>query len=316
MKQLTIYLGSCCNLHCAYCHRTADEKEPVIADRLLRYIADNQEDITVKFMGGEPTLYMEEIERVTKAAPKARYAICTNGVNLERYIDFFREYDFLLCISYDGRKDSLRGFDPFTKLIDYPRLAVSTTIYHGNTDLRAILRNFAEKERIIGRPISFFPHIAHDTGVLGRYALTEEDAASYVAQYKEMVGDYMEERFKYGVRNFRYEGMFNALLRRYEQPFSFGETYCVNQRLMKCDTSGRYFTCLYSRDEELGEGTWQEEQREILRSKFPGCEDCVVYSMCGGACIKSKAHDIECRIYKSLYGWFKREYPKWRDGEW
>ena len=313
MESVTIYLGSRCNLNCAYCHRVPDEKEPVISDELLDYIRNKGANIAVKFIGGEPTLYMRQIRKVTNIAPLARYSVVTNGVGLSRYLDFFRRYRFLVCISYDGRKESLRGFDPFTALVNYPWIAVSTTIYHGNTDLHAIIRNFAEKERIIGRRLSFFPHIMHVTDERNRkYALTKEDADSYVSQYKEMVGRYLEDRYRYGVVNIRYEGMFQALLKRYEHPFSFGETYCVNRDVKKCDAEGRLFSCLYIRNEELGQDNWQETQQGILQRNFPRCQSCDVYDMCGGACIKSRMHDIECRIYRNLYSWFKEEYPKWK----
>ena len=313
MESVTIYLGSRCNLKCAYCHRVPDEKEPVISDALLDYIRNKGANIAVKFIGGEPTLYMRQIRKVTNIAPLARYSVVTNGVGLSRYLDFFRRYRFLVCISYDGRKESLRGFDPFTALVNYPWIAVSTTIYRGNTDLHAIIRNFAEKERIIGRRLSFFPHIMHVTDERNRkYALTKEDADSYISQYKEMVGRYLEDRYRYGVVNIRYEGMFQALFKRYEHPFSFGETYCVNRDVKKCDAEGRLFSCLYIRDEELGQDNWQETQRGILQRNFPRCQSCDVYDMCGGACIKSRMHDIECRIYRNLYSWFKEEYPKWK----
>ena len=313
MESVTIYLGSKCNLNCAYCHRVPDEKEPVISDELLDYIRNKGANIAVKFIGGEPTLYMRQIRKVTNIAPLARYSVVTNGVGLSRYLDFFRRYRFLVCISYDGRKESLRGFDPFTALVNYPWIAVSTTIYHGNTDLHAIIRNFAEKERIIGRRLSFFPHIMHVTDERNRkYALTKEDADSYISQYKEMVGRYLEDRYRYGVVNIRYEGMFQALVKRYEHPFSFGETYCVNRDVKKCDAEGRLFSCLYIRDEELGQDNWQETQQGILQRNFPRCQSCDVYDMCGGACIKSRMHDIECRIYRNLYSWFKEEYPKWK----
>lgn len=316
MERLTIYLGSKCNLNCSYCHRTIDKNEPVISDELLGYLR-GREDIIIKFMGGEPTLYINEIKRVTAIAPKAQYAICTNGVNLDDYLPFFRKYNFLLCISYDGREDSLRGFDPFTKHIDYPNLAVSTTIYHGNVNLKEIIRNFVKKEQIIGRPLSFFPHIAHDTYKGNeKYALTEEDAYFYVKQYQDMVRQYLKDRYKYGIRNFRYEGMFQSLYRRFEHPFSFGETYCVNKSIKKCDANGNLFTCLYIRNEPLHYYDWIDRQKRILRRKFPRCEHCEVYGMCGGGCIKSISHDRECRIYHRLYSWFKAEYPKWRDGYW
>ena len=309
--QATIYMGSKCNLNCAYCHREEDERETGLSANLLEQLK-KQDNLTVKFMGGEPTLYMDEIKQVVAALPKAKFAICTNGVNLEAYLPFFKKHDFLVCISFDGGKNSERGFDPFTKLIDYPKLAVSTTLHHGHTDLRSIITSFAAKERIIGRQLSFFPHFAHATNTANdTYALSLGDAEYILRQYKEMVGSYMEQRFKYGVRNFRYEGMFTGLLKRYQANFSYGETYCVNKNLKRYNTSGESFTCLYIRDEKLSDN-WQTEQQRLLDEKFPECRCCPVYFMCGGGCIKTKSRDIECYINKMLFSWFKAEYEKWK----
>ena len=310
--QITIYMGSRCNLNCAYCHREADANETKISSELFGKL-QNVDDLTVKFMGGEPTLYLDEIKKVVKAVPKAKFIICTNGVNLDKYLSFFREHDFLVCISFDGGANAERGFDPFTKVIDYPKLAVSTTLHHGHTDLKAILKSFAAKERIIGRPLSFFPHFAHATNTANdKYALSLGDADYILRQYKEMVGSYMEQRFKYGVRNFRYEGMFTGLLKRYQANFDYGETYCVNRHLQKFNTEGETVSCLYVRDEKLTEN-WQTELQSILDKNFSECRCCPVYFMCGGGCIKSKSRDIECYINKELFGWFKAEYEKWKE---
>lgn len=309
--QATIYMGSKCNLNCAYCHREADEFEPKVSEKLIEELK-KLDDSTIKFMGGEPTLYMGEIKRIVAALPSAKFVICTNGVNLENYLPFFREHDFLVCISFDGGANAERGFDPFTKAIDYPKLAVSTTLHHGHIDLKAIIKSFAEKERIIVRALSFFPHFAHATNTANdTYALSLGDAEYILRQYKEMVGSYMEQRFKYGVRNFRYEGMFTGLLKRYQANFSYGETYCVNKNLKKYNTSGESFTCLYIRDEKLSDN-WQTEQQRLLDEKFPECRCCPVYFMCGGGCIKTKSRDIECYINKMLFSWFKAEYEKWK----
>lgn len=310
--QITIYMGSRCNLNCAYCHKERDAHEEKISAELLAKL-QSLDDLTVKFMGGEPTLYMDEIKKVVKAVPKARFIICTNGVDLEKYLPFFRKHDFLVCISYDGDNNTNRGFDPFTKVIAYPRLAVSTTICHGNIDLKTIIKSFAEKERIIGRPLSFFPHFAHATNSENTgYALTLEDADSVLQQYCEMVGSYMEQRFKYGVRNFRYEGMFMGLLKRYESNFKYGETYCVNRKLLKFNAQGESVSCLYIRDDKLTEN-WQAELQIILERAYPECKSCPVYFMCGGGCIKSKSHAAECYLNKKLFSWFKAEYEKWRE---
>ena len=83
--QITIYMGSRCNLNCAYCHREADANETKISSELFGKL-QNVDDLTVKFMGGEPTLYLDEIKKVVKAVPKAKFIICTNGVNLDKYV--------------------------------------------------------------------------------------------------------------------------------------------------------------------------------------------------------------------------------------
>lgn len=303
MEALTIYLGSRCNLNCAYCHREASEIESGVSDNLLDYVR-GRSDIRIKFMGGEPTLYLKEIEKVVAAAPDAKYAVSTNGVNLKQYLDFFRKHKFLICISYDGAEDDLRGFDPFTELINYPWIAVSCTLYHGNTNFQRIIKSFALKEKTIGRNLSFFPHIVHHTNSYNaRYALTAEDYEDILHQYKECVGSFIAD-YKRGVINRRYMGLYTKLARAYRAEYEYGETYCVNRSLQKIDTQGSCFTCLYIRDDKLQKDSWQKRQAEIITNKFPGCRQCAVYKMCGGACVKSLAHDLECSFYKRLYSWF------------
>ena len=314
--KLSIYLGSKCNLNCKYCHRIADTTEPpVVSDKLINYIKSISNDkLTIKFMGGEPTLYFDNIKQIVDISPNAKYSICTNGKDLYKYIDYFREHKFNLCISYDANDEcNLRRYDPFTSLINYPFISVSTTIYHGNTDLKKIIRKLNEKELIVGRRLTLFPHIVHNTGEANsKYALTREDAIQYISQFKEMVSSFMRDYFKYGLINMRYQSMFIQLYRQYKFVYNKGETYCVNHNSRKCDINGNFYDCLYIRDDILPETDCTKQQYEILKTRFPNCLNCDVYSMCGGACIKSKEHDIECLIYKSLYTWFKDEFERWR----
>ena len=314
--KLSIYLGSKCNLNCKYCHRIADTTEtPVVSDKLINYIKSISNDkLTIRFMGGEPTLYFDNIKQIVDISPNAKYSICTNGKDLYKYIDYFREYKFRLCISYDANDDcNLRKYDPFTSLINYPFISVSTTIYHGNTDLKKIIRKLNKKELIVSRRLTLFPHIVHNTGEANsKYALTREDAIQYISQFKEMVSSFMRDYFKYGLINIRYQSMFIQLYRQYKFGYNKGETYCVNHNSRKCDINGNFYDCLYIRDDILPETDYAKQQYEILKTRFPNCLNCDVYSMCGGACIKSKEHDIECLIYKSLYTWFKAEFERWR----
>ena len=306
MERITIYMGSRCNLNCSYCHREKSDNEQPVSDRLLDYVR-GRNDILIKFMGGEPTLYFDQIKRVVEAAPEASYAISTNGVNLERYLPFFREHRFLVCISYDGSGDGIRGYDPFMKLLNYPWIAVSCTLYHGNTDFRRIIANFAAKEKIVGRRLSFFPHIVHHTGKHNeQFAFTTEDFDDILRQYKECIESFVAD-YKRGVVNIRYMGLFTQLARRYRHKYEYGETYCSNMSLRKVDANGQAYTCLYIRDEMLDKGTI-EIQQPIIDEKFPKCRECGVYGLCGAACIKSISHEAECRFYKRLYTWFVELY--------
>ena len=206
MEAVTVYLGSKCNLRCAYCHRESDGHEQGISDVFIDKIR-GRDDIRIKFMGGEPTLYMDDIKKVVEAAPNAKYAIGTNGTTLKEHMEFFRKHRFLVCISYDGT--DLRGFDPFQEVIDYPWVAVSCTLYHGNTDFKKIIKKFAEKERIIGRSLSFFPHIVHVTGPHNEmYSLTPEDVECILQQYKDCLESFINDYVQYGVVNKRYLGLF------------------------------------------------------------------------------------------------------------
>lgn len=306
MERVTIYLGSRCNLSCAYCHREIEKEEPHISDELIRYIKEKPQ-VAVKFMGGEPTLYMDEIQRVVDAAPHAEFSITTNGILFPKYREYFLSHRFLVIVSYDGSAHDLRGYDPFQHMVDYPWLGVSCTLYHGNTDFAAIQKRFAEKERIIGRPLSFFPHIMHETSKQNApFALTREDMQSIYLQWRERVERLVLEYERYGIVNRRYSGLFRGLFARVQTAFSFGETYCIHRSLRKVTADGRNLDCLYMRDDVLPADAEaaKESMKLILRERFPACEHCHLYAMCGAACVKSANHELECYFYRRLYGWF------------
>mgnify|MGYP003156255155 FL=1 len=120
-------------MNCPYCHREIAESEIGISDKLLEFLKKRR--CTITFKGGEPTLYMDDIKKVVNAADKAVFEISTNGMFLEKYIEYFRKHQFKIFISYDGDNNRVRGFDPFTKVLNYPWLGVSSTLSHGNTDV-------------------------------------------------------------------------------------------------------------------------------------------------------------------------------------
>lgn len=58
--QITLYLGSQCNLHCAYCHREASDGEGAYADITVF----NPDTVIDKGTFTDPTQYPEGIEYV------------------------------------------------------------------------------------------------------------------------------------------------------------------------------------------------------------------------------------------------------------
>lgn len=169
------------------------------------------------------------------------------------------------------------------------------------------MAKFREKEKVIGRPLSFFPHLMHVTNEANRkYALTREDYDSILEQYKKYVGLYLSRLKRFGIKDLRYEGLYQTLDRRWEARYTYGETYCSNRTIRKVDAKGRQYPCLYIRRQELSDN-WLKEQQALLDALNPECRQCSVYGMCGGACIVSQEHDLECRFYKALYTWFQKE---------
>jgi radical SAM protein with 4Fe4S-binding SPASM domain len=120
------------------------------------------------------------------------------------------------------------------------------------------------------------------------------------------VGLYLSRLRRFGIRDKRYDGLYQTLERRREVHYTFGETYCSNRHIQKVDARGQAYPCLYIRKEKLRKD-WLKEQQALIDSVSPGCRQCSVYGMCGGACIVSQEHEMECRFYKALYTWFQKE---------
>lgn len=299
IKKITIYLGSKCNLNCAYCHREPDKNEHGITDDLLKLIDDYQPQ-EIRFLGGEPTLYMDDIKKIVAHYPRAKFAVTTNGVLLAQYIDYFREHNFRVTVSFDGGTENLRGFEPLQQAIDYHDFSISTTLTHDNTNFDAILRKFTAVEKRIGRLMMFFPHIAHHTNAANaQYALTKEDVKNLLENYRRAIYSFWDTYSRYGVINLRYKAIFSQLWLAYNADYDFGETYCANKHSLKVNANGEMFNCSYIRSLS------PDKNALMLLEKFPDCAHCDVYPMCGGACVQSKSHELECLYYKQLYTMFR-----------
>jgi len=302
MKSISIYLGSKCNMNCSYCHRIESEEENHISDELIAHLK-SMGKIHISFFGGEPTLYMDDIKRVVEAMPENSYRITTNGILFDKYREFFLKYNFKVAFSYDGN-NALRSKDILDHPIEYPFVNISCTLFHGNTNLEYIMHQFNEKEKVISVRLSLYPHIMHMTSESNKpYALTREDYTSLIEQIKTYVSKYVIDFEKYGIMNYRINGLFILVNSLLNNNYEYGETYCVHRNIKKIDTSGKMYTCLYMRDDQLSPDTWQQDLANVIDKNFTNCKTCSYYRYCGSACVKSKEHELECYFYKRLIIW-------------
>ena len=127
-SQIVFEVTEACNLNCKYCgygelysgfdkrgHRNIDLN---IAVKVLDYMVDLFESplnrkyhkkIVLSFYGGEPLLNMPFIKEMVRLAKLRQltykcfhFSMTTNGVLLDRHMDFLAGNDFLLLISLDG----------------------------------------------------------------------------------------------------------------------------------------------------------------------------------------------------------------------
>jgi radical SAM protein with 4Fe4S-binding SPASM domain len=121
LRELTLTLGSQCNLGCTYCYvpRTVAHRmnEHVVcsAIELLVAHADSSRPVTLSFFGGEPFLYRAAMEQaIGHAADRLRahsprFVTPTNGLLLDDHaLEACRAHDIRLAISVDGISQSAR----------------------------------------------------------------------------------------------------------------------------------------------------------------------------------------------------------------
>ncbi len=136
LPQLVLEVTDACNLMCKYCaygelyedyDKRHDRKMSFdMAHRMIAHLyplwnsehnTSSQQTLYISFYGGEPLMNMSLIERVVDYTKGLHiphrtisFAMTTNAILLDRYMDFFVEHDFSLLISLDGNRknDSYR----------------------------------------------------------------------------------------------------------------------------------------------------------------------------------------------------------------
>ncbi len=177
-----------CNLRCEYCgygkfYQDYDIRQNRRLDfgaakRLLDYLVplwsstlnrSHRRRIAIGFYGGEPLLNFPFVEQMVDYVGRLNlprhsfaFSMTTNGLLLERYMDYLKAHDFLLLISLDGneRNNSYRvsnsGVESFsrtyrsakalqTKYPEYFREKVGfNAVFHNRSDIGEVHQFFKE----------------------------------------------------------------------------------------------------------------------------------------------------------------------------
>jgi uncharacterized protein len=175
LQQLVFEVTDNCNLKCKYCgygefyqgyddrrkKKLSFQKVKQLLDYLVPLWTENIgrsfiQPFTFGFYGGEPLLNMQLIkkiiqyvERLGNVGKKFHYNMTTNGVLLNRYMDYLAEKEFSLLISIDGnehdhsyRVDS-KGWNSHKKVVENIHLLKQTypEYFHRQIRFNTVLHN-------------------------------------------------------------------------------------------------------------------------------------------------------------------------------
>lgn len=312
VQQLTLEVTDACNLECAYCgygkfYQDYDRREnkfmdPAAAKTLIDYILEladsplnysHQRAISLGFYGGEPLLNFplirEMVDYVGQLKPRHNYftfSMTSNGLLLERYMDFLVEYKFNLLISLDGDEHSnsyrvckdgspayphiMRNAKALReKYPDYFKENVSfNAVFHNRNSVSALHRFFKEEFDIV-------PGISelNTSGIKESmkeefrrtYANVDESlhqAEDYALIEKEMfirlpnirsVGSFIDQYSGFGYRDY------NDLISTHEgvkriptstcQPFRKKVFLTVNGKILPCERIGQKYVLGWVNDQ-------------------------------------------------------------------
>lgn len=320
-KHITIFLGGKCNASCGYCHasKNQDQITNCSPDFLLWLKSESEKHtLDIKFLGGEPTIYLDHMSKVIEACgDKPNYCLMTNGLllNNKEVINFINNNKILTIISFDGARGS-RGYDDvffrdeyLESLHSIERLGAAATLSKFNFDLDAICKCYAEIETRLQRYMPLFVHATHiTTPDLVEYELTDKQYDQYL-DFKKKVIDKIIYDFDHGVVNLKLKH-FVDYYSGDSADYSFDETRCYNRHHVITDIEGGNYFCGYVRNEETKLGYFGNEesfacQSKLINKKFPKCGECEFRNRCGIACVASINMEKECSHFKQFAQWLR-----------
>lgn len=330
MRQMTALVkpsSSVCNLHCSYCFYCdeANEREKNIdsfmnlqtAENLIKKMFDfcgTESALTFMFQGGEPlTAGHEFFEKFIEIAEANRtegsiinYSLQTNGTLIdEEYCRIFKEHNFLIGVSVDGRKElhnklrdssfdrAMEGIELLRKhSVDFNILSVITS----KTDAHDLFDFYIENDFRDVQPIYCLDPLS---GEKADYSLGAKQLSRFK---KRLFNKWFAEVSKgnhFYVRDF--DNLLSLLTKgKAEQCGASGR--CNAQLVVEADGTCYpcdfycldKFECLNINSADINDILNCEGLRSFFKYEEPKnslCTSCPVKSVCGGG----------CKRYRSLY---------------
>lgn len=188
LKNIVFEVTEKCNLRCKYCglserlyekHSVRDQRDltfkkvKLLIDHLANlweenYISDTNRFLIISFYGGEPLINMPLIKEIINyienkniKGKEIHYAMTTNAMLLDQYMDYLVEKKFNLAISLDGDETSQSyrvdhaGFNSYSRVIRNVKLlqqrypayfskeeVVFVSVLHNRNDVEPLLKFF------------------------------------------------------------------------------------------------------------------------------------------------------------------------------
>lgn len=229
VKQVCFELTQKCNLSCVYCcygdlyhHEGNDHAQELdlkmafcLIDHLCKDLRKKEmgsikKKIILGFYGGEPLLKYDLIKQIVEYSEERskegddfyfEYIMTTNGILLDRYIDFFVKHKFSLMVSLDGnyensayritksKENMFNKIDGNLKLLKskYPEYfnkhVTFNSVIHDKNSVKEVVKFYQEEYNKIPQ----LAEVAPDP-------IKEEKRKEFEAMYREVGGNYQTLR--------------------------------------------------------------------------------------------------------------------------
>lgn len=348
-RTIFIMLGTGCNFRCRYCLQGGDNAAvrglpgDVNGDiyDFIEHILDAQDEgLELRFFGGEPLLYWDNLQRITErfaANGRIGFSCITNGslITPERAA-FLDGHEFSVTVSWDGGASAAtRGRDVFAEpelretLFSLKRLGLSGVLSARTSPLR-LMDDFQALDNEYRALHNYHLHInmdeLFDTGLPDRelidadYGRIRDDMAAMADSYFRNIAVPAPEDVFNGelyCRHMIVDGIVNGA-RRFVRETRGGIpplrhfSGCGNGlETLNMDVAGSLYHC-HNHFEPIGDittGFHRYLDRLLDHDRtwdhyLAGCRDCAAYPVCRGGCplVGSEARRASyCAMKRAVY---------------